>query len=104
MREPAGAVLVLATACRPTWAITLEEGRESMEQQDRCHASLVDGLRPQREDERNELVVVYQPILAMADGAPYSAEALVRRALPDGRYAGQRSSTGDFPASPFHRS
>jgi len=36
--------------------------------------------------ERNELVVVYQPILAMADGAPHSAEALVRRALPDGRF------------------
>ena len=36
--------------------------------------------------ERNELVVVYQPILSMADGAPHSAEALVRRALPDGRF------------------
>ena len=36
--------------------------------------------------ERNELIVVYQPILAMADGAPHSAEALIRRALPDGRF------------------
>ena len=35
--------------------------------------------------ERNELVVVYQPILSMTDGSPHSAEALVRRALPDGR-------------------
>ncbi|MGH3132864.1 MAG: putative bifunctional diguanylate cyclase/phosphodiesterase [Gaiellaceae bacterium] len=33
--------------------------------------------------ERNELVVVYQPILAMQSGEPHSAEALVRRLLPD---------------------
>ncbi len=35
--------------------------------------------------ERNELVVAYQPILALANGSPTSAEALIRRALPDGR-------------------
>ncbi len=35
--------------------------------------------------ERNELLVVYQPILSLADGAPHSAEALIRRVLPDGR-------------------
>ena len=35
--------------------------------------------------ERNELVVVYQPIISLSDGAPRSAEALIRRALPDGR-------------------
>jgi diguanylate cyclase (GGDEF)-like protein len=34
--------------------------------------------------ERNELVVVYQPILELASGMPHSAEALIRRALPDG--------------------
>ena len=34
--------------------------------------------------ERNELLVVYQPILALADGTPHSAEALIRRVLPDG--------------------
>jgi EAL domain-containing protein (putative c-di-GMP-specific phosphodiesterase class I) len=34
--------------------------------------------------EKNELVVVYQPILELASGAPCSAEALIRRALPDG--------------------
>ena len=33
---------------------------------------------------RDELVVVYQPILELATGAPRSAEALVRRLLPDG--------------------
>ena len=33
--------------------------------------------------ERNELVVVYQPILDLATGEPYAAEALVRRLLPD---------------------
>jgi len=32
---------------------------------------------------RNELVVVYQPILNLQTGAPHSAEALVRRLLPD---------------------
>ncbi len=35
--------------------------------------------------ERKELLVVYQPILSLADGTPHSAEALVRRVLPDGR-------------------
>ncbi len=35
--------------------------------------------------ERNELVVVYQPILSLTDGSPRAAEALIRRALPDGR-------------------
>jgi diguanylate cyclase (GGDEF)-like protein len=35
--------------------------------------------------DRNELVVVYQPILSLSDGAPRSAEALVRRMVPDGR-------------------
>ncbi len=35
--------------------------------------------------DRNELAVVYQPILSLSDGAPRSAEALVRRVLPDGR-------------------
>ncbi len=35
--------------------------------------------------ERNELLVVYQPILSLSDGAPHSAEALIRRVLPDGR-------------------
>ena len=34
--------------------------------------------------EKNELVVVYQPILDLASGAPRLAEALIRRALPDG--------------------
>lgn len=33
--------------------------------------------------ERNELVVVYQPILDVATGEPHAAEALVRRLLPD---------------------
>jgi diguanylate cyclase (GGDEF)-like protein len=33
--------------------------------------------------ERNELVVVYQPIMALKSGEPRSAEALVRRLLPD---------------------
>ncbi len=33
---------------------------------------------------RNELLVVYQPILNMSSGAPHSAEALIRRVLPDG--------------------
>jgi diguanylate cyclase (GGDEF)-like protein len=33
--------------------------------------------------ERNELVVVYQPIIDLATGAPHAAEALVRRLLPD---------------------
>jgi diguanylate cyclase len=34
--------------------------------------------------EHNELVVVYQPILELQTGEPRSAEALVRRVLPDG--------------------
>ena len=33
---------------------------------------------------RNELLVVYQPILNLSTGAPHSAEALIRRVLPDG--------------------
>jgi EAL domain-containing protein (putative c-di-GMP-specific phosphodiesterase class I) len=33
--------------------------------------------------ERNELVVVYQPIIDLATGQPHAAEALVRRLLPD---------------------
>ena len=33
--------------------------------------------------QRNELVVVYQPILELQSGEPRSAEALVRRLLPD---------------------
>ena len=33
--------------------------------------------------ERNELVVVYQPILDLKTGQPHAAEALVRRLLPD---------------------
>ena len=33
--------------------------------------------------ERNELVVVYQPIIDLATGMPHGAEALVRRLLPD---------------------
>ena len=34
--------------------------------------------------QRNELMVLYQPILELATGEPRSAEALVRRVLPDG--------------------
>ncbi len=34
--------------------------------------------------ERNELLVVYQPIIDLATGMPHSAEALIRRVLPDG--------------------
>jgi diguanylate cyclase (GGDEF)-like protein len=34
--------------------------------------------------EKNELLVVYQPILELASGMPRSAEALIRRVLPDG--------------------
>ena len=34
--------------------------------------------------EQNELLVVYQPILDLATGTPRSAEALIRRILPDG--------------------
>ena len=34
--------------------------------------------------ERNELLVVYQPIIDLAAGTPHSAEALIRRVLPDG--------------------
>jgi diguanylate cyclase (GGDEF)-like protein len=34
--------------------------------------------------QRNELIVLYQPILELTTGAPRSAEALVRRVLPDG--------------------
>jgi diguanylate cyclase (GGDEF)-like protein len=34
--------------------------------------------------ERNELLVVYQPIIDLATGQPHSAEALIRRVLPDG--------------------
>jgi diguanylate cyclase (GGDEF)-like protein len=34
--------------------------------------------------ERNELLVVYQPIIDLATGTPHSAEALIRRVLPDG--------------------
>jgi diguanylate cyclase len=34
--------------------------------------------------EQNELLVVYQPIIDLATGTPYSAEALIRRVLPDG--------------------
>jgi diguanylate cyclase len=34
--------------------------------------------------EQNEMVVVYQPILQLSTGVPRSAEALIRRALPDG--------------------
>jgi len=36
--------------------------------------------------EQNELVVVYQPIIDLKTGAPHSAEALVRRRLPDGGF------------------
>jgi diguanylate cyclase (GGDEF)-like protein len=34
--------------------------------------------------ERNELLVVYQPIIDLPTGTPHSAEALIRRVLPDG--------------------
>ena len=34
--------------------------------------------------EQNELLVVYQPIIDLVTGAPHSAEALIRRVLPDG--------------------
>jgi diguanylate cyclase (GGDEF)-like protein len=34
--------------------------------------------------EQNELIVVYQPIMDLKTGLPHSAEALVRRVLPDG--------------------
>jgi EAL domain-containing protein (putative c-di-GMP-specific phosphodiesterase class I) len=34
--------------------------------------------------EKNELLVVYQPILDLRTGSPHSAEALIRRVLPDG--------------------
>jgi diguanylate cyclase (GGDEF)-like protein len=33
---------------------------------------------------QNELLVLYQPILDVSTGAPHSAEALIRRVLPDG--------------------
>jgi len=35
--------------------------------------------------EGNELLVVYQPIIDLSSGAPHSAEALIRRVLPDGQ-------------------
>jgi diguanylate cyclase (GGDEF)-like protein len=34
--------------------------------------------------EHNELLVVYQPIIDLVTGQPHSAEALIRRVLPDG--------------------
>ncbi len=34
--------------------------------------------------EQNELIVVYQPIIDLKTGLPHSAEALIRRVLPDG--------------------
>jgi diguanylate cyclase (GGDEF)-like protein len=34
--------------------------------------------------EQNELLVVYQPIIDLRTGLPHSAEALIRRVLPDG--------------------
>jgi diguanylate cyclase (GGDEF)-like protein len=34
--------------------------------------------------EQNELLVVYQPIIDLKTGLPHSAEALIRRVLPDG--------------------
>lgn len=36
---------------------------------------------------RNELLVVYQPIIDLRDGSTRAAEALIRRVLPDGRLA-----------------
>ena len=52
---------------------------------------------------RDELLVVYQPILDLASGVPRSAEALVRRVLPDGRLVPPAEFIPDVERTPLVR-